>query len=40
MLRAGRPDSFDRFEPCVRQRLEDDPHVRATVILGEVVDQV
>ena len=31
------PDSFDRFEPYVRQRLVDDPHVRATVLFDEVV---
>jgi hypothetical protein len=31
------PDVFDRFEPYVRQRLTDDPHVRATVLFGEVV---
>jgi transposase len=31
------PDPFDRFEPYVRQRLADDPHVRATVLFGEVV---
>jgi transposase len=30
------PDVFDRFEPYVRQRLADDPHVRATVLFGEV----
>jgi transposase len=30
-------DVFDRFEPYVRQRLADDPHVRATVLFGEVV---
>lgn len=34
--RAG-ADSFDRFEPYVRQRLADDPHVRATVLFAEVV---
>jgi transposase len=31
------PDVFDRFEPYVRQRLADDPHVRATVLFREVV---
>lgn len=31
------PDVFDRFEPYVRQRLKDDPHVRATVLFGELV---
>ncbi|WP_208029684.1 IS21 family transposase [Rhabdothermincola sediminis] len=31
------PDRFDRFEPYVRQRLVDDPHVRATVLFAEVV---
>ena len=30
-------DAFDRFEPYVRQRLADDPHVRATVLFAEVV---
>lgn len=30
-------DVFDRFEPYVRQRLADDPHVRATVLFREVV---
>lgn len=30
------PDVFDRFEPYVRQRLIDDPHVRATVLFAEV----
>jgi transposase len=30
------PDPFDRFEPYVRQRLVDDPHVWATVLFGEV----
>jgi transposase len=30
-------DCFDRFEPYVRQRLADDPHVRATVLFAEVV---
>jgi transposase len=29
-------DLFDRFEPYVRQRLGDDPHVRATVLFAEV----
>ncbi len=32
------PDPFDRFEPYVRQRLVDDPHVWATVLFGEVAD--
>jgi transposase len=32
------PDVFDRFEPYVRQRLRDDPHVRATVLFAEAVD--
>jgi transposase len=31
------PDPFDRVEPYVRQRLNDDPHVRATVLFREVV---
>ncbi|MGQ0824950.1 MAG: IS21 family transposase [Actinomycetota bacterium] len=30
-------DAFDRFEPYVRQRLADDPHVWATVLFDEVV---
>jgi transposase len=29
-------DPFDRVEPYVRQRLADDPHLRATVLLAEV----
>lgn len=33
---SGEPDLFDRFEPYVRQRLVDDPHVRATVLFAEV----
>lgn len=35
--RRGGPDVFDRFEPYLRQRLTDDPHVRATVLFAEVV---
>src|SRR4051794_6079769 len=31
------PDGFDRFEGYVRQRLVDDPHLRATVLFVEVV---
>lgn len=34
--KAG-PDRFDRFEPYVRQRFTDDPHVWATVLFDEVV---
>jgi len=34
--RSG-PDRFDRFEPYVRQRFSDDPHVWATVLFDEVV---
>lgn len=30
-------DLFDRFEPFVRQRLADDPHVWATVLFDEIV---
>ena len=30
-------DRFDRFEPYVRQRLADDPHVWATTLFDEVV---
>jgi transposase len=30
------PDRFDRFEPYVRQRLSDDPHVWATVLFDEI----
>jgi transposase len=33
----GEDDPFDRFEPYVRQRLKDDPHVWATVLFHEVV---
>jgi transposase len=29
-------DSFDRFEPYLRQRLSDDPHLWATVLFAEV----
>ena len=29
-------DPFDVIEPYVRQRLSEDPHLRATVLLGEV----
>jgi transposase len=36
--RRREPDLFDRFEPYVRQRLVDDPHVRATVLFAEVAD--
>ena len=32
----GEEDPFDRFEPYVRQRLTDDPHVWATVLFDEV----
>jgi transposase len=32
----GEDDPFDRFEPYVRQRLADDPHVWATVLFDEV----
>jgi transposase len=35
--RLSEPDPFDRFEPYVRQRLVEDPHVRATVLFREVV---
>jgi transposase len=31
------PDPFDDFEPYVRQRFVDDPHVWATVLFDEVV---
>ena len=31
------PDPFDRFEPYVRQRLVDDPHVWATTLFDELV---
>ena len=31
------PDPFDRFEPYVRQRLADDPHLWATTLFDEVV---
>ena len=30
-------DPFERFEPYVRQRFGDDPHVWATVLFDEVV---
>ena len=32
----GQDDPFDRFEPYVRQRLADDPHVWATVLFDEI----
>ena len=32
----GLADPFDVVEPYVRQRLADDPHVRATVLFREV----
>ena len=32
------PDRFDRFEPYVRQRFSDDPHVWATVLFDEVAE--
>lgn len=31
------PDPFDRFEPYVRQRFVDDPHVWATTLFDELV---
>ena len=31
---AAEPDVFDRLDPYVRQRLKDDPHVRATVLFA------
>jgi hypothetical protein len=31
------PDVFDRFEPYVRQRFADDPHVWATTLFEELV---
>ncbi|MDE0437650.1 MAG: hypothetical protein OXJ36_04545 [bacterium] len=34
--RRPAPDVFDGFEPYVRQRLVDDPHVWATVLFDEV----
>ncbi len=36
MRRPDGEDPFDRFEPYVRQRLIDDPHVWATVLFDEV----
>lgn len=35
--RSSAPDVFARFEPYLRQRLVDDPHVWATVLHDEVV---
>jgi transposase len=32
----GDVDPFDRIEPYVRQRLREDPHVRAKVLFGEI----
>ena len=34
--RGAGVDGFDEFEAYVRRRLVDDPHVRATVLFGEV----
>jgi transposase len=34
---SSAPDMFDRFEPYVRQRFEDDPHVWATTLFDELV---
>jgi len=33
--RPAESDPFDEFEPYVRQRLADDPHLRATVLFEE-----
>ena len=33
--RRGGPDRFARFEPYVRQRLADDPHVWGTALYDE-----
>lgn len=33
---VGEVDPFDRIEPYVRQRLIEDPHLRATVLFAEV----
>ena len=35
-VRDGSGDPFDAVEGYVRRRLADDPHVRATVLYGEV----
>ena len=35
-MRVGGGDPFDGIEGYVRRRLADDPHVRATVLYGEV----
>jgi transposase len=35
--RAGVPDGFARFEPYLRERLREDPHVWGTVLFDEVV---
>lgn len=34
---SSEPSMFDRFEPYVRQRFDDDPHVWATTLFDEVV---
>jgi transposase len=34
--RRDEPDPFDQFEPYVRQRLDDDPHLWATTLFDEV----
>lgn len=36
--RSSDVDPFDRIEPYVRQRLAEDPHLRATVLFAEVQD--
>jgi transposase len=35
--RSSSEDPFDRFDPYVAQRLEDDPHLQASTMLREVV---
>ena len=34
--RRAVPDQFERFEPCVRERLAEDPHLWGTALYDEV----
>ena len=36
--RSSGEDPFDRFDPYVRQRLKDDPHLQASTLLRELED--
>ncbi|MFB7666027.1 hypothetical protein ACFC1R_19085 [Kitasatospora sp. NPDC056138] len=37
-IRSAAPDAFLRFLPYCRQRLSEDPHLPAAVLLGEITD--